>query len=112
MCLQVRRIILHQDEHGTLRVVDMATEREVKKMLGNQIVQRSEVGETMVVQLEQPSSPAERQVIQIEPGSKIEQRVIEIKPQGGEVEETVVAVENSEVTQEQVFNIYIREPRS
>lgn len=30
---QVQRIILHQDENGELRVVDMATEREVKKML-------------------------------------------------------------------------------
>jgi hypothetical protein len=40
---------LTQDENGQLRVVDMATEREVKKMLEARGLSRGEAGETMVV---------------------------------------------------------------
>ena len=46
--MQVQRIILHQDENGQLRVVDMATEREVKRMLESQVGQTDDGG-TMVV---------------------------------------------------------------
>ena len=100
--LQVRRIILHQDEHGTLRVVDVATEREVKKMLDSQIVQRSEVGDTMVVQIQQPASEVERHVIQIQqPDNVVEQQVLEIE-QPDHQEEQVVHVENDGQTAEQV----------
>lgn len=49
MCLQVQRIILHQDENGQLRVVDMATEEQVKRMLEARGLSQSTAGETMVV---------------------------------------------------------------
>lgn len=49
LCLQVQRIILHQDENGQLRVVDMATEEQVKRMLEARGLSQSTAGETMVV---------------------------------------------------------------
>ena len=110
---------MHQDEDGTLRVVDLATERQVKKMLQSQLGQQSQDGGTMVVQIQEPGSPSEHQVIQIEqqgsgikqqvievqqPGGQVEQHVIEVEP-GSEVKQTVVQVENDGQTQEVQFGL-------
>lgn len=62
----VQRIILHQDENGELRVVDLATEREVKRMLESSNLTHSEDGSTtMVVHIEEPVS-GEPQVVHVE----------------------------------------------
>ncbi|XP_045214544.2 uncharacterized protein LOC123564788 [Mercenaria mercenaria] len=69
----VQRIILTQDENGQLRVVDMATEREVKKMLEARGLSRGEAGETMVVHIEEPSG--EPQVVHVE---HTEEQIVEV----------------------------------
>lgn len=69
----VQRIILTQDENGQLRVVDMATEREVKRMLQARGLSRGEAGETMVVHIEEPSG--EPQVVHVE---HTEEQVVEV----------------------------------
>ncbi|XP_052263252.1 uncharacterized protein LOC127866613 isoform X2 [Dreissena polymorpha] len=60
----IQRIILHQDEHGHLRVVDMATEQQVKRMLEARGFVSGKAGETMVVQIEEPGG--EPQVVHVE----------------------------------------------
>jgi len=49
LLLQVQGIILHQDGSGQLRMVDMETQMEVKRMLAAQGISHGQAGETMVV---------------------------------------------------------------
>ena len=92
----MRRIVLHQDEDGTLRVVDLETEHQVRKILASQLGQPSHDGETMVVQIQESASPTEQHVLQIEEqGSEIKQQVIEIQREESQLEQRVVQVDHT-----------------
>ncbi|XP_052789672.1 uncharacterized protein LOC128224064 isoform X2 [Mya arenaria] len=95
---QVQRIILHQDENGQLRVVDMATEQEVTRMLDAQGIREGKAGETMVVKIEEPRG--EPQVVHVQ---KVGGELIEVPVEYQPIDTDSISGQNTDVSEHYIY---------